>query len=578
MKNFKYSEILNLNKRIGEELKSSPYNIAILSNITIHQIKEILEYKIRSRGINAIVNIGDYNNILQDSKKYYDSNAVFIFWELCNIIDGLQYKAEIKNKNDLDEILQNTKSEIDFIIKNLRNTSLVIMNKFTSISFSNSTLKKNNFEKLADHLNKYLYNSIDLNFRLVDLEKVIVNVGLDNCLDFRYYYSSKALYKIDFFKAYAEYVSPYIMSANGKLKKALIFDCDNTLWKGILGEDGFDNIEMSSRTKYGAIFEEIQSIALALNKKGILIGICSKNNFKDVNEVIKSHPDMQLREENIIINKSNWSNKVTNLSQIAKELNIGLESFVFIDDSSFEINLIKKKLPQITVLQVPKDLHCYPGLLRQNLGLFFNFSFTDEDSKKMKLYKEQLKRETIKKEFSDIEDYLSSLKLKVTIFEDDDTMIDRMSQMTQKTNQFNLTTKRYTERDILKFIEDNGSDVFAFSVSDKFGDYGITGLSIITSNANKEKYEIDTLLMSCRVIGRNIEYAFLDFIIEKIKKRKIPNLKARYIKTSKNEQVRDFFDNCSFVLIDEKEKVRNYILDVKKYNRKKYDYIKVVYD
>lgn len=571
----KYSEILKRNSDLGKSLPDTGYEIKVLSNIITSQINEILEYTLRVGTIPAIVKSGDYDNIVQDSQKYKDLNTVIIFWELSNIIDGLQYKIELLNNNQLNEILEKTKSEIDLVLKNLKKISLVLINKFTSLPFSSSNISKSNLEELEDQLNHYLENKIPANVRLIDLEKVISNVGVENSLDLRYYYSSKALYTIDFFKAYAEYVKPFIMSANGKSKKALIFDCDNTLWKGILGEDGFDNIEMSSRTKDGAVFAEIQAMALALNKQGILIGLCSKNNLRDVDEVIESHMDMQLRDEHITINKSNWSDKVSNLKAIAQELNIGLDSIVFVDDSSFEVNLIREQLPEITVLQVPERLYEYPKILRENMGLFYNLSFTAEDRKKIEMYKHQVKRETVKKEFSDIEDYLASLELKMIIFENDESIIPRMSQMSQKTNQFNLTTKRYTEGDIQNFINDSNSDVYAFSVSDKFGDSGITGLSIVTTKGTTEMAEIDTLLMSCRVIGRNIEYAFLDYVIEKIKEKKITDLKARYIKTQKNEQVKEFFDRCLFDLIDEDDSVRNYTLDISNYEPKQLNYIEV---
>tara|TARA_Y100001960_G_scaffold167353_1_gene175800 strand:+ start:4296 stop:6038 length:1743 start_codon:yes stop_codon:yes gene_type:complete len=574
MKELKYSEILKLNKELENNLKSSTYNISVLSNITIHQIKEILEYGLRYEDINANVVIGDYDNIVQDSQKYRNSNAVIIFWELCNLIDGLYYKIELID--NLDEIINKTQSAIDLILTNLEDTSIVLINKFTSLSFSNLNIKKSNLEYLADQLNKYLVNRIPENVRLVELEKVITNIGLYNSLDMRYYYSSKALYTLEFFKAYVDYVKPYVMSANGKSKKALIFDCDNTLWKGILGEDGFHNIEMSSRTKDGAIFADIQSIALSLNKQGILIGLCSKNNLSDVNEVLESHIDMQLRGENITINKSNWMDKVTNLKEISEELNISLDSIVFVDDSSFEINLIKEELPEITVLQVPEKLYMYPKMLQDNLGLFYNLSFTKEDIKKTEMYKHQIKRESSKKEFTGIEDYLASLELKITIFKDDESIIPRMSQMTQKTNQFNVTTQRYTESDIVNFLNDSNSIIYAFSVSDKFGDSGITGLCIVTVNWATGISEIDTFLMSCRVIGRNIEYVFIDYIIKKLKEKKIITLKAKHIHTKKNEQVKKFFDSYSFDMIDKNNSVSNYKLDLSNHNPKKINYIEVV--
>lgn len=576
MKNLKYSKILELNKQLGNALKSNAYNIAVLSNITIHQIKKICEYYLRKEGINANIKMGDYDNIVQDSVKYSKSNLVIIFWELCNIIDGLQYKAELFSNGQVDAILEKAKREIDLVLENLENTSLVLFNQFTSIPFSGRTIGETNLNQLADLLNRYVEDKTPANVKLVDLEKVIANIGIKNSLDLRYYYSSKALYTIDFFKSYSNYIKPYIMSANGKNKKAIIFDCDNTLWRGILGEDGFDNIEMSAKTKGGAIFSEIQSIALALHNRGILIGLCSKNNPGDVNKVIKSHPDMQLRNEHILINKSNWSDKVTNLLDIATELNIGIESLVFVDDSSFEVNLIKQQLPQVTVIQVPERLYDYPRILRENLDLFYSLSFTVEDTQKAKMYKQQLQREGVKKGYADIEEYLASLELKVRVYVDNENIIPRMSQMSQKTNQFNLTTRRYTEADIGNFIFNPASKVFAFSVVDKFGDSGVTGLCIINI---EEEYmqtaDIDTFLMSCRIIGRNIEYLFMDFLINYLEDIGVRNIRASFIKTPKNEQVHDFFDRCSFPIINSDSKIEEYLLDVRDYKPKDLDYIEI---
>ena len=572
----KYYEILKLNKELGNNLTASPYSITILSNIIVHQSKEILEYFLREEGINANVEFGDYDNIVQDSKKYKDSNSIIIFWELCNVIDGLQSKIELFNNEQIDEIFKKTKSEIDLVLKNLKKTSLVLVNKFSSLQFSSFNIRKNNLEKLVDQLNEYLEKKITRNLRLVDLGKVIANRGLGNSLDLRYFYSSKALYTVDFFREYSNHVKPYFMSANGKSKKALIFDCDNTLWKGILGEDGFENIEMSSKTKDGAVFAEIQSIALDLNKQGILIGLCSKNNSKDVDEVIATHPHMQLRDEHITINKSNWSDKVSNLKEISKELNIGLDSLVFVDDSSFEVNLVRKHLQEIKVFQVPESLFDYPKMLREKCSLFYNLSFTAEDEKKIKMYKHQLKRETVKKEFSDIEDYLASLELKITILENDKSIVPRMSQMCQKTNQFNLNTKRYTEGDLQNFINDSDYEVYAISVSDKFGDSGVTGLCIFNSNCNTDKVEIDTFLISCRVTGRNIEFVFLDYILKKLKSKKKKIVNAKYIKTSKNEQVEHFYDKCSFELIKHTESCKNYRLKINDFFPKSINYIEIV--
>ena len=394
----KYSEILQRNAALSRSLPRDRFEIAVLSNVEVFQVKEILEYALRVENIPAAVTVGDYDNIVQDSLKYKDADLVIVFWELCNIIDGLQFKIEIFDDQEMGEIFDRTKAQIDFVFKNLKDTSLVLLNTFTGIQFSGLGVGSTNLERLAARLNEYLKGNVPRNVKLVDVERVIAHTGVNSSTDLRYFYSSKAPYTIDFFKAYSRHIKPYVMSANGRSKKVVIFDCDNTLWKGVLGEEGYDGIEMSSATKDGAVFAEVQSIALSLNGQGILIGLCSKNNAGDVDEVIRTHPDMRLRDEHIAIRRVNWSDKVSNLREMARELNLGLDSFVMVDDSPFEANLIKEQLPEVTVLQVTERLYEYPRMLRENLGLFYNLSSTAEDAKKAGMYKEQEKRESSKQD------------------------------------------------------------------------------------------------------------------------------------------------------------------------------------
>jgi len=575
IRSVKYADILKYNKELGDYLESNFYNIAVFSNITINQIKEICEYSLRTEGINAHVQIGDYNNIVQSSIKFKQSNIIVVFWEASNIINSMPFKIESLDDDQQDAILKKTKQEIDLLLRNLQKTPLILFNKFTTIQFSNFNIRENKYDRLVGQLNQYIENNLTANVRLVDLEKVIATVGVEKSLDFRHFYSSKMLYSVAFFKTYVEYIKPIIMGANGKAKKALIFDCDNTLWKGILGEDGFKNIEMSQETSDGAVFAEIQSIAMSLIKQGVLIGLCSKNNPEDVDEVIKDHPDMQLRDEDFTIIRSNWLDKVSNLKSIAQELNIGLDSMVVVDDSPFEVNLVREALPEITALQVPEELHKYPELLRRNIGLFYNLSVTAEDSKKVEIYKHQKLRESVKQEYHDIEDYFTSLGMKITICQEDESIIQRISQLTQKTNQFNLTTKRYTEGDIRNLNVMDNSKVIAFSVSDKFGDIGVTGVCIIIIDKSKTAC-IDTFLISCRIIGRNIEFVLMDYLINTLKDNGINSVKAKYIKTSKNSQVRDFYDKCSFVPTTITDLLKEYVLDINDYKPSKINYIEVI--
>jgi len=577
MFDLKYTEILRQNKQLGEALAGTQvYQLTMLSNVITNQLNEILEYSLRSADINAKVNGGDYDNIVQDTLKFSKSDVVVIFWELANLVDGLQYKANLMSDAELEALISKVCSEIDFVIANLKSTSLVLFNKFSTLIFNHQNLRSNNFDRICDRLNAHITTNTGNNFFIIDIDKILAKLSIDKCADFRYYYSSKALYTIDFYKAYAQFVLPIIKSVKGKAKKALIFDCDNTLWKGILGEDGIEKIEMSGATKSGVVFEEVQNLAIELAQKGILIGLCSKNNPQDVDIVLSDHADITLRNKDITIKKVNWEDKATNLRAIASDLNIGIDSLVFVDDSDFEANYIKENLPQVSVLQVPANLYEYPKLIRDNINLFFNITQSKEDLKKTEMYKQQAQRTEEKAAFNDVESYLRSLQLEITVHANAPVFTPRVSQLTQKTNQFNLTTKRYTEADIENFIN-NGAWIFAFEVKDKYGDSGITGAVIVQIDSETKVAIIDSFLMSCRVIGRNIEQAFFDFLIKYLQKANVETINAQYIKTYKNEQVINFYDALGFTCKDDDGIVKNYQLIADNYKSNNIDYIKVNY-
>lgn len=574
LQELKYSEILSLNRELGNKLSAEPeFKIAVLSNIIVNQLKDVLEYSCRSEGINATSQFGDYDNIVQDSSKYKASSTVIVFWELCNLTDGFQYNSNILTEEELNSLIQKTKSEIGFVINEFKNTPLVIFNKFSSLVFNHLQLKENNFDRACKELNDYLLKNCPSNFFVVDIEKVIARKGIETNIDLRYYFSSKALYSIEFLKSYSQFILPVILSVKGKSKKALILDCDNTLWKGIIGEDGADGIKISSKSKEGVPFDYIQSIALQLNKQGVLLALNSKNNPEDVDAVLKNHPDQKIQDKHLAIKKVNWSDKVSNIKAIAKDLNIGADSFIMVDDSDFETNFIKENLPHVSVLQVPEKIHEYPFRLIEAAQRFFNLKSTAEDAKKTEMYKQEAMRENEKENFSSVEDYLKSLELHLTIKKNDHLHIARNSQLTQKTNQFNLTTKRYTEVEIKNFTDNNNNIVYDFSLSDKFGDYGLTGVAII--EVDKTNATIDSLLMSCRVIGRNVEKAFMNHIISELKERGVKTLNATYIKTLKNDQVKNFYEQFGFRVDAGDEKKKEYKLDIDNYKTEQLPYIKI---
>lgn len=571
-----YTELLKANAELKLKVESNRiYEIEVLSNTIVNQSKPFIEYNLRKVGINANVTCGNYDNILQDATLINGKQLVLIFWDLCNLIDGFQYQANILENEIVKQIVSKTKGEIDLVFNSLNEVPLILMNKFSTLPFNYMLASENSLDQVCDELNSYL-DQKKKNIYFIDIDKIVSTLSISISFDLRNYYSSKALYSIDFFAKYAEFICPIVLSVQGKSKKVLVLDCDNTLWSGIIGEDGFDNIQMSSKSPKGVPFNEVQSIIKSLAEKGVIICLNSKNNEEDVNEVLEKHPDMVLRDQHVVLKMINWNDKVSNLREIALKLNVGLDSIVFVDDSDFEIELVKKYLPEVDVIQVPKTGYLYPTIMRKVSNVFFSISSTQEDRNRINSYKSNLKRNEDEARHLNIDDYLRSLELQMSIYLDEPSQIERMSQLSQKTNQFNLTTKRYTNAEIQNFTESKESMTFVFKVVDKFGDFGITGMAIVLLNDKNAIF--DTFLMSCRVIGRNLEFAFMNHILNELKANGIGLIEASYKRTIKNEQVEMFFEKAGFVCKNKSKDLKEYTLDLTNFISIDLPYIKVNYE
>ena len=574
MKELKFTEILKLNRELRGYQNSKPYEIAVISNIVMTQLKDVLELSLRKEGINANVVSGDYDSIVQDSNRFSAHNAVLVFWEAGNLVEGLHNNIYLMSPEEIQALSTRVEAELDLVLRNLKSVPLVIINRFSSLQFDTNPLRDSPLRTLCTSLNEALFKLVQPNLIIVDIDAILCEVGINASIDQRQYQSSKALYSFEFFKSYAQAIKPAFMAATGHIKKVLVLDCDNTLWSGVLGEDGELGIQMSDTTNKGKAFREVQTIICGLQKEGVLIALCSKNNLSDVDSVIQNHPDMLLRE-NIFVKKIiNWNDKATNLRRLANELNLGLDSFVFVDDSDFEIGLIQKELPQVKCVQVPQNPSEYPLLMRKLRNEFFALSISSEDKSKTEMYRQDLMRKEDANKFDSIEDYLKSLELRISVLWDMNIPVSRAAQMTQKTNQFNLTTRRYTESDILNMLNSQEYIMAVLSLSDRYGDYGVTGMSIIKLRQDAiGSAIIDSFLMSCRIIGRNVEYRFFDAIARKLAKEGIKQLHAEYLATTKNNQVNEFYDKLGFVLIDENEIRKEYRIDLDEYKQSSFSYI-----
>ena len=332
-----------------------------------------------------------------------------------------------------------------------------------------------------------------------------------------------------------------------KRKKCLVLDLDNTLWGGVLGEDGVDGIKLGGDYP-GKAFSYWQRALVQLAHNGVILAVCSKNNEADVQEAWDCNPFMELKREHFSARRINWSDKVTNIRDIADELNIGLDSIVFIDDSPSERELVKQMLPQVTVPDFPEKPYQLMPFFKQLVERYFRiYAVTAEDRNKTQQYQANAMRKAQQARFADMDSYLRSLAMEIEIILADEFNLPRIAQMTQKTNQFNLTTRRYTEAEVRQRLND-GWRVYCMSVKDRFGDSGVTG-AIFLEQIEWDTVGIDSLLLSCRVLGKGIEDAFLGSVLNLLHDEGVQKVVADYIPTAKNSQTADFYDRMGMECI-----------------------------
>ncbi len=328
----------------------------------------------------------------------------------------------------------------------------------------------------------------------------------------------------------------------GKVAKAIVLDLDNTIWGGVIGEDGMAGIKLDAEFP-GAAFQAVQRAAVDLFARGIIIAINSKNNPADAKEAIERHRGMILRPEHVAAMRINWQDKATNLREIAAELNIGVDALCFVDDNPVERQWVRDNVPEATVLELPADPMGYAQAIR-DCPLFERLSLSAEDRSRGRYYAEERLRTEFESATTNVEEFLASLKMEAEIGAVDAGTLARVSQLTQKTNQFNLTTRRYSEQQVKEMAADPSCGVYWLRLRDRFGDNGIIGVGI--SRLRGSEVEIDTFLLSCRVIGRGIEGGFLGYIAERARERGARRVWGWFLPTKKNAPCKDFYSSVGF--------------------------------
>ncbi len=383
---------------------------------------------------------------------------------------------------------------------------------------------------------------------LLDFDELLLDLGREGFFDARLWYSSHYPFTPRAAQCFARKVINIGVARMRPRAKVIVVDADNTLWGGVVGEEGINGILLGPEYP-GNLYLAFQRRLLDYRERGFLLAMCSKNNPQDVQQVLDEHPHQLIRERDFAALRVNWKDKPGNLKAMAEELNLGLESFIFVDDSDHECDAVRQALPQVEVVQAPANLLSLPGCL-DHLARLEPLSQTEEDRDKSRLYAEERSRRELQESLSgqggDYAAYLRSLDMRMQIGIDDAGQLKRLAQLTQKTNQFNLTTRRYEEKQIGEFLRSPQWLVGHFSLTDVFGSSGVVGLAL-WQLLSPERARLDSFLMSCRVIGRQAESAFLQQQLAYLRRRGIVEVVADYLPTRKNALVKDFLEQQGFI-------------------------------
>ena len=415
--------------------------------------------------------------------------------------------------------------------------------------------------KFSRHANE------DDNLYLNDINYLSAFHGIENWFSMKEWYRSKHSVSLRYIPYLSYNIANIISALYGKSKKGLVLDLDNTLWGGVIGDDGVSEIKIGNGSPVSEAYLDFQKYIKELHSRGIMLSIASKNDMKNALEGL-NHPEGALSEKDFISIKANWSDKAGNIQEISKELNIHNDALVFIDDNPAERDLVKQFLPEINVLNVTDDISDYMDILDKS-GFFEVTSISKDDINRNSTFEANKQRAKFEKKAVNYQEYLISLEMKSVIKESKGEQIERISQLINKTNQFNLTTFRHTAAEVTKFIESKDSIVIYGTLDDRFGENGI--ISVMVCNVFPEEIEIHIWVMSCRVFKRDMEFAMFDKLVDIAKKMNKKIIRGIFIPTKKNQLVSDLYETLGFTRTDSPKNRENeihYVVDTKNIKQK----------
>ena len=534
-------------------MKKNKVSINIISSFNHANFVSLLK---NSSSFDWEVNEVDYNQVFQtltnsNAKMWKQRVNITLIWTTPESISSEFQKLQNKNAVNSDLI----KKDVDYFCSCIRS-----IKKYSDIVLvPNWILKQPNESSLAfayskgfgleynlSFMNYYLSEQFnkEKNLYILNSSKWLLNCGASSAYNSKLWYLTKTPFSNNFFKQVISDLSNLYGSIKGLSKKLLILDLDDTLWGGIVGEVGWKNLRIGGHDHLGEAFRDFQIQIKSLKNQGIILALASKNDEVTAIKAINNHPEMILSMEDFVAHRINWEDKAKNIIDIVNELNLGLQSVVFLDDSPFERARVQEALPEVLVPELPKDPTDYNTFLSK-LRCFDKTHVTDEDKSRSNLYKSESKRIKLKQQLKSLSDWIKTLNLTIVIEDIKNENTPRAVQLFNKTNQMNLSTRRLSEQGFNHWVKVDSNNLWTIRAADKFGDYGIIGILSISTKNN-----IATLvdfILSCRVVGRYIEETMIEFLKEFCQENNVNKIKGKYKKTDKNSLCYNFLNKLQLI-------------------------------
>ena len=543
-------------------LSTKPVRLALLGSSTLAHLHAAIRVAGVRRGIWITTYENDYGQYLQElmdsgsALHAFAPTEILLAFDAHHLVQGLHVGMD---GEAAEATLQEVLGRITQCWQLARGTLGCAVQQQTALNVM-PALMGNNEQRLPGgprallaRLNEAMRPAADAHgVDLLAIDDRVAIDGLDAWHDPALWHRSKQEVALPAAPFYGDLVGRLVAARQGRSAKCLVLDLDNTLWGGVIGDDGLDGIVIGQGSPLGEGFSAVQDYARDLSRRGVILAVCSKNDEANALEPFESHPDMVLKRADIASFQANWSDKATNIRAIAQDLNIGLDSLVFLDDNPFERSLVRQELPMVAVPEVEDDPALVPRLLA-DAGYFEGLAITAEDRERTGQYQSNRARASLMASATDLDGYLAGLEMQLTWRRFDSVGLQRIVQLINKTNQFNLTTKRHTEASILEVMNDPNSFGLQLRLLDRFGDNGIIAIVIGRKNADGPGGDVlvDTWLMSCRVLGRQVEPATLNLLAKEALRVGGTRLVGQYLPTKKNGMVRDHYAKLGFTVTEE---------------------------